>query len=220
MTMQIGIIGPTGIVVASDRKLSYFGGETNQAATTEKIIWNADKSILCAFAGYRTANAIAAKITDLDVANFPLNSSDYLWKQGLHRAASEVSRPSVLNPLDEIIVVRRDCLDKFWLVGKQTGTAESVDIVLDRLCTGDTGSLGRFWPHFFYKASASIDEMKFMAVLTIWWREKHNSTGIGHGIDLVICTQAGIEVQTDVEVLIKRCGDLYETLRSNLNAVG
>lgn len=218
MTMQVGLVASDGIVIASDKKLSYSGAGTNQAATTDKITWNDDQNILCADAGFRTSNTIASQIVNLDTLELLLEPTDFRWRQQLFKTASGVSRPSVLNPLDEVIVVRRDSLDKFWIVGKTTGSGESVDSVSDRLVTGDTGNLGRLWPSFFYKSSMNVTEMSFLAVLTIWWGEKHNPSSIGNGIDLVVCTKTGFQVQP-AERFVQRCEDFHSQLSSIFDAI-
>jgi hypothetical protein len=183
VTFQIALIGKDGLVVGSDRKVSYLTeGTAGQHIAAEKYIEGADKSIVCFFAGSPLASNIARRIAST-CAN--VLTDEPQWGILLAQAADNVAGPSLpsLAMIDEVLVVRPDVPKAVWLVSKLQPNPASVQTVTETICTG-ANLTSRFLPRYLW-SPLPLDTLRDLALLTLSFAERENPSGVGRGFDVL-----------------------------------
>jgi hypothetical protein len=183
MTFQIALIGTDGLLVGSDRLMTYQTVAPENLATqrseTTKFVKSADNSIVCFFAGSHYAVNLAQVIASSNfVGNSPLQ-----WAMHLRQVATGLQRPP-LPVIDEILVARTD-MPSFVSVVTKTNQPMAQAATVERwLCTGDN-SPARFLPWHLYRRM-TVAELKPLALLTLAYASKESPGLVGIGFDLVI----------------------------------
>jgi hypothetical protein len=193
VTFQVALIGTDGLVVASDRRVAYATrspeGISVQLLEGLKFAKADDDSVICAFAGGPLAPKIGREIASQ--ANQYLRLSELEWARGVQTIAKSVERPVSPRSLDEITVIRRDCLNKVWIVGKSSDSDATALPIETHICTGDI-STARFLVEHLY-CPMPVAELRKLAHLTVCYAAKSNPSSVGGGVDILCVTKEKVE---------------------------
>lgn len=190
VTFQIAMVGADGIVVGSDRKCTFptrpgfrenpahQSFEANKYAENEKLV--------CFFAGSPVSSKLAREFTSKYCGDF---SSTVEWENDTVHTAEEITRSYNLPLFEELIIVRNEVRDRFWLLRKFSNASAHIEQVMNYVCTGDN-SPARFLPAHLYSRSR-ICELRTLALLTLCYASEENPTGVGLGFDIMCLTADG-----------------------------
>ena len=188
MTFQVALVGTDGLVVGSDRRVTYVtnspGGPSIQRLETFKFCRSDDDSIICAYAGGPSALNIGREVAS--EGQQYVTASDTEWERGVLGIGDKMERQKVLIPRDEIIVVRPSIPAKFWLLGKPSAGPASMEAFETYLCTGSV-STARFIIQELWRPMP-VRNLRTLAHLAISYAAKGNPTFIGGGIDILSIT--------------------------------
>jgi len=192
MTMQVGMIGTDGIVLASDT-LWTLTGDIRQTFNSSKIKVNCDRGLAISCSrNMETSTEIADKI----IAN--------LCDTNISCDAIEQIAENVLNPIEKF---RRDiqCLivslcprPRLFRLRKEPvdGFVRPVcQEMLDKAIAGDDHNPAIFWAERHYQRR-SFKELILLAAHLVTIASKLNSGTIG-GLEVVVCDDSGIRRLTD-----------------------
>ncbi len=187
VTFQVALIGTEGIIVATDRRLTYVtpsgGGACPQLTTTDKFHVASDGSIVCFAAGGPRALAVAKSLAD----DPPAFTNEIKWKTELERRTDQDQAQR--RDFDEVIVVRRDSPDRIWVVTREQSARATASAVYEHFCSG-TPVASRFIPVQLYKQELSLAHLKAIASLSVACASQEYPSSIGGDIDIVVL-QAG-----------------------------
>jgi len=183
VTFQVALVGQNGIVVASDRRVTYVtpdgvGAGHAQLTSAPKYLISADESIVCFAAGSPRATNSARALLD----EVPAFESETHWQTNLASRVNTVQGQS--NDFDEVMVVRRDTMDRVWLITKMRNLSASVTPIQTRICTGTPVS-SRFIASHFYKPGLSLAELQGIAALTLACASREHPSSISRELDMM-----------------------------------
>ncbi len=191
MTFQVVLLGSDGLVVASDRMVSYVTpgtpgvGHSVQRGLEGKFKKSDDGSLICFFAGGPDAQDIARRISTECLPTAP----ELQWESRLQRVAEDFPRPIQASLSDEILVVRRDTPSAVWLVVKSGDQRASVSKISDQRCLGDN-SPARFLPGHLWSRT-TIQELKTLAILTLSYAQQENPSAVSEEFDVMTLGMTG-----------------------------
>jgi hypothetical protein len=182
MTFQVALVGSNGIVVASDRKVTYQTRERStlpwdrQISVDRKYVCKDDDSIVCFFAGGSQSLSIANAVICRADASLK-NVSD--WHSELQKAADSVVAKSTG---DEVMVIRPFVGD-VALINRFASDA-TVSPIPDRRCTGVIAKC-RFLTQLFWRES-TVSELRRLALILLHFASTERPESVGDGYDLLV----------------------------------
>jgi hypothetical protein len=186
VTFQVVLIGNAGIVVASDRRVTIItptaeGKEQPQFSITDKFRKSGDESVICFGAGGPRSLTMAQEIA----IDPPAYDNEVRWVADLSDRARRVQEAR--RDFDEVIVVRRDFLDRVWLLTRNQTVPPCAMPVYDRTCTGNPLA-ARFLVEHFYEKELPLSELQAIAVLAISCAHEEHPSHVGGEIDVMTLT--------------------------------
>jgi hypothetical protein len=214
MTFQVAFIGSDGLIVGSDRLMSYVTPnpeEPNsawQTTQTLKFVKSADGAIVCTYAGGQLAKNMAVGICGQHVPSGP----EINWENVLY-SVTRYSRPPQ-SVTDEIIAVRRDLTDAFWVVRKDNAASYVQKITADPLCVG-VNSPARFLARYLYQR-APVGELKPLLLLTLAYASVGSPSVVGGEFDIMTLTSDGAITWDNFDAEKVKQGPLYSAFNRGL----
>lgn len=209
MTLQIGLIGRNGFVIASDRLVQNKASGTAapmHSSRTDKIQVFDQQGLVIAYAGLNPPTSFGYRLRD-SWASPPdeiIRSEAKEWF-----AANPTSHPSRES---EIIVGHRGDATLWHVVGM--GNKADVTSYSDKISTRNTVSLAPFMAEHFYSPEMSISAMETLAALTIWYGERQGNTTI-RDLGGVTCENGEIREWSTEKIaeLRKLCEKLHDKIK-------
>jgi hypothetical protein len=200
MTFQIAMVGCDGLVIGSDRRAQYAESgipRFPQPISQQKFFVSESQSITCFAAGGVTAINLARKITiDCDLPLGTKGASESEWMQNVYAAAAT---PPDLPPNslvsqgeDEILIVRRDVTNAFWLLLRRPRVIPipTITKVMDRICTGcKTAAL--FLPAHLWTRDMNTHCLQKLATLTLSYATQEDPSSVGPPFDIMTLDNTG-----------------------------
>ncbi len=192
LTFQVVLIGRDGLVVGSDRKMSFrsptpdvrgYSAGAWQFAPSTKFVKSTDESVICACAGGPQAKSIANSIV-LSCAPV-VNESAIQWEEWLRHTSDAVVSNSVG---DEVIVVRRNFPDHAIVLCREERTTGVLRIET-ALCTG-TSLTARFLTQHLWQLD-TVDNLERLALLSLAYAVKERPSEVGEGFDIMTLRTSG-----------------------------
>jgi hypothetical protein len=215
MTFQVALIGSDGLIVGSDRRrvdLMQSGNEGSSASIptkTFKFARSKDDEVVCAFAGSSTARQFAQAIANLEV---PVGTED--WEEAVAKIHERIeSYP----PREEIIVVDKHSRGQVQVVSRGMQKLRPPQGYSEWITTGDNSIPARFFPQHFW-SRRPVDELRALALLTLYCAAQENPYGIGGGFDLLILRDWGIRWEP-FEENSAEIADLWTAFETNTKKV-
>lgn len=196
MTLQIGLIGASGFVIASDRlvqKQQYLNLKTPMhSSRTKKIQVFLEHGLVLAYAGQNPPTLFGYKLRDA----WGTVSSDETVRRASDKWFQENPTCHVTRESEIIIGHVGDAM--LWhvsgVLNKATVMQYDKDTVMqyDKAITRNSLSLAPFLTEHFYDPNLPISTLETLAALTIWYGERQGNTTI-RGLDGVTCENGIIE---------------------------
>ncbi len=189
MTFQVALIGSDGVIVGSDRKQIHCTPSTPGAlgALQPDLITKFSRSkndeVVCAFAGEGGSRLMADAIVSLPECSMVV--TDFEWRIAIKKAGESVQERG---PKDEVIVVRKDNLQRAYLVASYSVAATEIR---SHIATGNQGYPARFLLCHFYE-KRPIAELIKLVLLTLHCAAIESEGRIGGGFDLLMLDASGI----------------------------
>lgn len=185
MTMQIGMIGRDGIVLASDRKWSTTWVRSNRAKLQGLRDEHGDSKILLSPTGNLAICCADDMIAAIEVAQKVISD----WTPGIDDLACNALK-ILIEPLCshqpfQCLIASPPSL--LLLVSRESGIDGSLSITRasDRICAGDRTNAAKFWHLRYYDHSLPNSKLSSLAAQLIADAAFLNS-GIVGGFDLVV----------------------------------
>jgi hypothetical protein len=199
MTLQLGLVGRDGIVLASDLKTLFFD-EVMTGGLTSKILTDAKNGILLAFSGYeisqKVARAILADPNILDTDD-PRHSIEELATQVYHEPFPDHATPPRTD--SEILIVSLRNLNHLYSL-EMKSTRCLLNVRKDKAVAGHQTNTAVFFTERYY-TRGSVFELAFLAAHTILEASKLNPCGI-EGVEIFVCTREGFKSLSDSEIAV------------------
>jgi len=219
VTMQVGLVGTDGIVLASDLKTRFFD-EYENFGLTSKILIDRARGLALAYAGYEISREVAKRILT-DQGIFDLENSCH--RQAIERIASEVYRepfPDLVPPDrrdSEILIVSSRTPFHFNSLEMRNENRCWLTKRYDKAVSGHRPNTATFFLERYYDRTASIGELKLLAAHVILTASRLNPRGI-EGMEIVTCTESGLHMVPDKEIegLTARSEKLDSEIKANL----
>jgi len=223
MTLQVGLVGKDGIVMASDRRMWEYEEGSGSVGNVSKFL--TAPGMVCCWSGDGLAIHAAYALRDLDWRDIP-NDKDAI-RDALRKAAIETRKEYVeyrskLNQEVNEAVVRKVlvvCHDQLWILnlGFPRPTAEQS---LDRAVAGDSRNTCR---HFINKYAVNctelpIDRLITLAAYTVLVAADENPEGVG-GLEVVTIPTGAKPVFLSGAAekdLVKACRYVDDNIRERL----
>jgi hypothetical protein len=212
MTLQIGLVGTDGIVLASDEKTVFFD-EIQTGGLTCKFL--SDATRLIAFSGYEISRKVAQRIMDNEeIQDFEGQRSE------VERLASDVCQEpfeDLVAPArsdGELFIVSKGRSDRFYSLYVNP---KSKNFFLsprkDKAVAGHKLNSAVFFLERYYRKS-SVSELALLAAHVILQGHELNYAGI-EGLEIFVCNKEGFHLQpTEIlEALVAKSQKLDSQLR-------
>jgi hypothetical protein len=220
MTMQVGMVGTDGIILASDTKWMYTG-TVRQTSSSSKIRINDKRTVAIACArnmenSVSIADNIIAELKDDKDWEYLILPIEAIARQVLSLPGDPASER---NDAQCLIVSRSPNLQLFFLqiavVNRQAGTP-LCQKVKDKAVAGDNVNAAVFWSERFYKPTP-IRTLAPLASHLIVAASKLNPAAIG-GLEIVLCDNSGLHRLSDESVwkLDSKANELDKNLEASL----
>lgn len=196
MTLQIGLIGASGFVIASDElaQSRQSPGAPMHSGRVKKIQMFSEQGLVLAYAGQNPPTSFGYKLRDAwGIASSDetvRTQSDEWFKQN---PTGHVTRES------EIIIGHAGDAALWQVVG--AGNKATVVQYSDKAITRNSMSLAPFMAEHFYSPDLPISALETLAALTIWYGERQGNTTI-RDLNGVTC-ENGIIEEWSVEKIAK-----------------
>jgi hypothetical protein len=189
MTFQVAIVGSDGLIVGSDRKVSFMSPKSGskadwQSVSSPKFVKREDDSVVCFNAGGSRSRSIARAIIDRADATESLVSR---WENSLIAIADSLPAENSFN--DEVLVIRKNVPDVALISVARVSNAAQVLMIVDRMCTG-VAVTARFLTQHFWKP-APVVTLKRLALLTLDYAAREQPNSVGNGFDVLTVTHTG-----------------------------
>jgi 20S proteasome alpha/beta subunit len=178
MTMQVGMIGSNGIVLASDTRhsvnplVSDGGVRHHYGAPKIKIDPTEQLAVACA-GDMPTANQIASRVMDELMAVDPFNRERRIWEIGREVAGSHDAQCLIAYPDSRL----------YFFQSTNSGSDVSCTEVWDSIHAGDSINAATFWTTRYYR-KLPIKRLLRLAAFLIFEAHKLASGGI-NGLEMV-----------------------------------
>ena len=208
MTLQVGLSGKNGFVIASDRLVQCRQslGSPMHSGKSSKIQTFPERGLVVAYAGENPPTSFGYRLRDAWGTKSPdENVKEESEKWFKANPTSHVSRES------EIIVAHVGDAALWQILG--AGDKATVG-QYDRLSTRNSMSLAPFLPEHFYSPESPISTLETLAALTIWYGERQGNTTI-RDLDGVTCEDGIIEAWSAEKIakMKERCELIHATIR-------
>ena len=185
MTLQVGLVGSDGIVLASDRLVQVYENGSRSVTRTSKFLHGADA--LCCYSGDSVSEQTAYEIRDHDWSTVDsrdmeavrsvlrdLGNAGYNKAQALYGVLPGIVR--------KVLAVHSDQL---WLLTISAQNTSLANQVLDRAVAGDIENTSRYFMNKYANQceSSSVSELIRLAAYTILAAGEENPHGVG-GLEL------------------------------------
>jgi hypothetical protein len=218
MTMQVGMIGTDGILLASDTRWMSTG-EVRQTSSSSKIRFNDKHTVAISCArnmenALRIANGITDQIKSDEDWQFPILKIEDIAREILDERGDPER-----NDAQCLIVSLRPVLQLFCLevatVNRQVGKPYCRKIN-DKAVVGDRVNAAIFWTERYY-AAKPIRNLIPLAAHLIVSAGKLNPAGIG-GLEIVLCDASGFHRLSDASIrdLELKTNELDERIEASL----
>jgi len=218
MTMQVGMVGSDGIILASDTKWMNTG-DARQTSSSSKIRFNDNRTVAISCArnmenAVRIAEEVISRLkTDQDW-EYPILAIEEIAK-GVLDPRGDPER----NDAQCLIVSLRPTLQLFCLevavVNRQAGSPLCRKI-LDKAVIGDRVNAAIFWSERYYERKPIRNLMPLAAHLIVS-ASKLNPVAIS-GLEVILCEQAGMHRLADKSIseLVSKANEWDENMRKSL----
>jgi hypothetical protein len=218
VTLQIGLVGTDGIVLAGDLKTRFFD-EVETFGLTSKILTSA-RGIALAYSGYEISREVAKRIIADETL---LDFDDSAQWQTTEKIASDVYRepfPDIVAPDrrdSEILLVSTCSIDHFYSLEMRNENRCWLRRREDKAIAGHVVNSGCFFVERYYRKSATVEELALVAAYAIFAASKLNPPGI-EGLEMVTCTKAeiGRMPDGDIKSLESRCREIDKEIEALL----
>jgi hypothetical protein len=186
MTLQIGLIGASGFVIASDRLVQkqQYRKTPMHSSRTKKIQVFPEHGLVLAYAGQNPPTSFGYKLRDA----WGAVSSDETVRRASDKWFEENSTGHVTRESEIIVGHVGDAV--LWHV---VGVLNKATVMqFDKAITRNSLSLAPFLTEHFYDPNLPISTLETLAALTIWYGERQGNTTI-RGLDGVTCENGKIE---------------------------
>jgi hypothetical protein len=201
VTFQIVMVGRDGLVVGSDQLGQHMrageGGRPQIPQTTyqPKYSIGANRSIVCFAAGGSMAPNVARRIvSELDPESTFKGITGLEWETAIHQVARTEPIP-YLTPVDELLIIRKDVSDAFWMVARRLAGQNVVTVTHPQrhtgcFCTG-TNTEALFLPRHLWNANRSVTELKQIALLALSYAAQEQPQSVGPPFDIMVLDKSG-----------------------------
>jgi hypothetical protein len=208
MTLQIGLIGRNGFVIASDRLVQNKASGSRapmHSSRTDKIQVFDQQGLVIAYAGQNPPTSFGYRLRDAWAS--PPN--EIITREAREWFAANPTSHATTE--SEIIVGHKGDATLWHVVGK--GSQADVISYSDKISTRNTMSLAPFMAEHFCSPEMSISAMETLAALTIWYGERQGNTTI-RGLGGVTCENGEIREWNAEKIakLRKQCENLHDKI--------
>jgi hypothetical protein len=196
MTMQVGMVGTDGIVLASDTRYISQGAGVRQSFNASKITANYDRGIAISQAHcMETARRIGdAILSDLKDSEFGSPTGP------IERIASTVIDPAGSRKQVEcLIALVKPTPRLFYLQSGMVDFGVRCDQICGAVNVGDKENAAIFWRQRYYQKSP-IRGLIALAAHLVCVSRHLNSGSIG-GLEIVLCDAAGLRRLSDKDII-------------------
>lgn len=192
VTMQIGMIGKDGIVLASDTKWSTTWIRSERARIQELRDEYGSSKILIAPGGRLAVSCADDMIVAFDVAKAILSAWNPEADDSECSALKEIVKPFCSHRAFQCIVASTRPVAELVYVSHDLRLEPQLSItrVLDRICAGDRANAAKFWHLRYYDHNLPTTKLRSLAAQLITDAAAFNN-GITGGFDLAV-TEAGV----------------------------
>jgi hypothetical protein len=202
MTLQVGLVGTDGIVLASDKKAVVFDPALCTSLVS-KILIDREKGL----AGCCAGNEISARIRREIFSNSNLLQREYP-QSPIEELATQIYRDIPTeeqaggNPSDLLIVSLNDLRHLYHL--RMSATQCTLRLKENKHIQGDLGNPARLFVEAYY-SKKPIHGLVFLAAHTILTANRLNPTTV-EGLEVVKCTTKNFEPvsESELQVLVVR----------------
>jgi hypothetical protein len=184
MTLQVGLVGSDGVVIASDRLMSQFEGSGFTQITTSKFLSGSDS--VCCYAGDIVAQHAAYHVRDSNCRGDKEELRQTLIEAG-NKAWRECGGPGGLSELGisrKVIVAFRNSPSPLWLL--QIFKTSIANEVMDKVVAGDDKNTARhFSNNYVPYPPLPISKLINLAAHVVLVGGKENPSGV-RGLEVVV----------------------------------
>jgi hypothetical protein len=182
MTLQFGLVGTDGIVLASDRRLTDQGHKTRTSSDDCKFRLNERRTIATAWAlkdtGLIVERAIRAQM--VDDCHDP--------KQTLEDIAEKIwDNVNAKNSAQLLVVLQKPRLRLFSI---RLNDFVVVHECMSKITTGDEQNPAVYFVERYYQ-KRPVKELAVLAAQAVLMAPGLNSGSVGDGLDILLCQQEG-----------------------------
>ena len=211
MTMQVGMVGKNGIVLASDLKWNGDAGGQRESHYASKIKLCEERGIAVACSESEVSLNIASAIIDgfkQDDHLSPIPAIERIAKDAMRRFDEPVFiRSGNIRPQSHCLVVLKGKPGKLFSL-KVGPEGQNCSEELQKRRAGDPGNPAMFFVESYY-TSRPVEQLVFLAAHVVLMAAHFNSGGIG-SIKILVCDKSGFRMLPPDEI---------ERLKSNSNAL-
>jgi hypothetical protein len=226
MTLQLGLLGTDGLVIASDQNACFADDPIRSSSTSPKIFWDTHRGIVCAASGDLVAPLVAKDLVKLEIS--AASPRDEVFDI-LQRSVEELWRTHVpkkyngdpdRNPSISLLVGLTANPHHLWRIGHPK-VASGAAGYLDKIHNGDGANSAKYFTERFYKHPQllPINDLVFLAAHTIIEGGRLNPTMVG-GLELLTWKFGEREPKLfsdqDKRELTDRSDRLIEALRTSI----
>jgi hypothetical protein len=207
MTLQVGLLGSDGIVLASDRLVSQWEGAGFSQIRTSKMLQG--DGVLCCYSGDLVSEHAANNIRSLRFAGGKEHVRDAL-KDAANRAWQDIGIPGELHewqPTRKVIVALWRPALALWVV--HVSPRSTANEVLDKVIAGDDKNTARhFFNNYVPYPPAPVDDLIGLAAHIVLTGGKENPSGV-KWLEVAIVPKDGSPVflSEEQEVDLERLSD-------------
>jgi hypothetical protein len=198
MTLQVGLIGSDGFVLASDTKASNGFGST----TTRKLILVGP--MVCAVSGDHILSTLGRKLIDA-------YKPEIVWSERAESIVEDLPLPSYKrSQLSGSLIFALPEWDVFQEVSVTSGVVASMPF--NPAFGGDSPNLATYFCKAYYSSSKTVQELSVLAAHTIIEAARVNPSSIG-GLEIVV-GRKGEEArylnESELRFLRDKSGKVYQ----------
>jgi hypothetical protein len=225
MTLQVGLVGTDGLVIASDQKATFAEDRTRASSATQKLFWDTATGIVCAASGDPVAPHIARELVhrlipgggSSDIVFTALQGAvKELWQKHVpkKRNGEPDREPSVCFLIG---LMGNRCLWRILLPERGSGTSP----YLDKIHAGDDRNAAKYLTERFYKHSnlLPVSNLAFLAAHLILEGHELNPSGV-EGLDILSWRfgepKPKVFTEEEKRVLIRRSEGLSDLIEHKL----
>jgi hypothetical protein len=188
MTLQVGLVGNDGIVLASDRLFQSYEYQARSVSRGSKFLSGA--GVICCCSGDSLAEQSAYGVRDYDwtaVVSSDVEANQSALRQIGNTAFRNMQTQfgTVRNVVSKVLVVLHE--DQLWLLDATVHNGCTARLVPDRQVTGDIGNTCRYFMNKYANFSnlRPVSELISLAAYTILAAGEENPYGVG-GLEIYV----------------------------------